>query len=161
MSIKSLQKEIHKENVDAGWWDAKEPNEATRVASAIAMMHITLSKALETVRKGGTVDFMSVYQDLDLCLNRDDSDTMLIKLALMHSELSEAAEYHISGGNDDHLTNRKGEEAELSDAVIRILDYAEKKGYNLQDTMKEKREYNKSRKDHSPEERKKKNGKQF
>lgn len=161
MSIKKLQESIHKDNVDAGWWDDKETNEATVVASAIGMMHLVLSKSLEKVRKGVTINLEDIHKDINLCMNRDDDDSMLIKIALMHSELSEAIEYHLSGKNDDHLPDRKGEEVELADLIIRVLDYAEKKGYNLEEAIKEKREYNKHRKDHKLSERSKSNGKQF
>lgn len=161
MSIKKLQESIHKDNVDAGWWDDKETNEATAVASAIGMMHLVLSKSLEKVRKGGSINLDDIHKDIDLCMNRDTDDSMLVKIALMHSELSEATEYHLSGKNDDHLPDRKGEEVELADLVIRVLDYAEKKGYNIEEAIKEKREYNKHRKDHKLSERSKSNGKQF
>lgn len=161
MSIKQLQESIHKENVDAGWWDKKESSEATKVASSIGMMHMVLSNALECVRKGGKVDFSDVYKNMDLCLNRQSDDSMLVKIALMHSELSEATEYHLSGENDSHLPNRKGEEVELADLLIRLLDYAEKKGYDLEGAVVEKREYNKHRKDHKLSERNKAGGKAF
>lgn len=161
MSIKQLQKEIHKNNVEAGWWDAQEPTKARQIASAIALMHLELSYALEKIRKGGDIDLMEVFEKMDLCINKDVCDEHLIKLALMHSEISEATEYHLSGENDSHLTNRKGEEVELCDAVIRIADYAESKGYDLESGIAEKREYNKKRQDHSKEARSEKSGKQF
>jgi len=161
MSIKQLQKEIHKNNVEAGWWDAQDPTPARKMASTIALMHMELSQALEKVRKGEEIDLMDVYQKMDLCLNKDVCDEHLIKLALIHSEISEATEYHLSGENDSHLTHRKGEEVELCDAAIRIADYAESKGYDLESGIAEKREYNKKRQDHSKEARSKKSGKQF
>lgn len=46
------------------------------------------------------------------------------KIALMHSELSEALEGTRKNTMDDHLPHRKTEEVELADAVIRIMDYA-------------------------------------
>lgn len=64
MSIKKLQESIHKDNVDAGWWDDKETNEATVVASAIGMMHLVLSKSLEKVRKGGTINLEDIHKDI-------------------------------------------------------------------------------------------------
>lgn len=161
MSIKKLQKEIHKNNVEAGWWDEQEPTKARKTASAIALMHLELSQALEKVRKGEDIELMKVFERMTLCIDKEVCDEYLIKLALMHSEISEATEYHLSGENDSHLTERKGEEVELCDAVIRIADYAESKGYNLESGIAEKREYNKKRQDHSKEARSKKSGKQF
>lgn len=54
------------------------------------MMHLVLSKSLEKVRKGGSINLDDIHKDIDLCMNRDIDDSMLIKIALMHSELSEA-----------------------------------------------------------------------
>lgn len=88
MSIKKLQESIHKDNIDAGWWNDKKTNEATVVASAIGMMHLVLSKSLERVRKGGSINLDDIHKGIDLCMNRDTDDSMLIKIALMHSELS-------------------------------------------------------------------------
>ena len=45
MSIKELQKSIHKDNVEAGWWDEKLKTETTRLASCFALMHMELSKS--------------------------------------------------------------------------------------------------------------------
>lgn len=62
---------------------------------------------------------------------------------------------------DDHLPHRKMAEVELADAVIRILDYAEAFGYDIEGAITEKLEYNKHRADHKRENRAKEGGKQF
>lgn len=46
------------------------------------------------------------------------------KIALMHSELSEALEAHRKGLKDDKLPEYDGLVVELADCVIRIFDFA-------------------------------------
>ena len=82
-------------------------------------------------------------------------------LCLVHSEISEAMEGDRKSLMDDHLPHSYMLEVELADAVIRILDIAEWKGFNLQDAIIEKIEYNKNRQDHKKENRNKENGKKY
>lgn len=82
-------------------------------------------------------------------------------IALMHSELSEALEGVRKDLNDDHLPHRKSCEVELADAVIRILDFCGKKGYDIGGAMVEKLIYNSVREDHKLENREKEGGKSF
>lgn len=83
------------------------------------------------------------------------------KLALIHSEISEAMEAHRKGLRDDKLTHRMGIEVELADAVIRIGDLAGALGLDLGGAIAEKMQYNASREDHKPENRIKQGGKSY
>lgn len=67
------------------------------------------------------------------------------RIALIHSELSEALEADRKNLNDDKLTHRKGLEVELADALIRILDMAGGLEMDLGGAIEEKLAYNKTR----------------
>lgn len=83
------------------------------------------------------------------------------KIALMHSELSEALEAYRKDLMDSHLPLRKGVEVELADAVIRIMGTARKLGLDLAGAIIAKADYNDTREDHKPENRKGEHGKRF
>jgi NTP pyrophosphatase (non-canonical NTP hydrolase) len=83
------------------------------------------------------------------------------RLALIHSEISEALEGVRKDTMDDHLPNRKTVEVELADAVIRILDLAGSLGLDLAGALAEKHLYNQNRADHKKENRDDVNGKKF
>ncbi|CEF89400.1 hypothetical protein [Pseudomonas phage vB_PaeM_C2-10_Ab08] len=74
-------------------------------------------------------------------------------LMLVTTEIAEAAEGVRKDLMDDHLPERKMEEVELADAIIRIMDYANVRGLDVAGAMIEKIEYNMTRADHKREAR--------
>lgn len=84
-----------------------------------------------------------------------------LKLALIHSEISEALEGIRKNLMDDKLPHRKMGEVELADAIIRIFDLSGLMCYNVTQAIYEKMEYNLHREDHKLEHRAKEGGKQF
>jgi hypothetical protein len=83
------------------------------------------------------------------------------KLCLVHSEISEALEGARKNKQDDHLPHRKSEEVELADALIRILDWAAYRGFDIGSAVSEKLEYNTRRVDHTDAARLAAGGKTF
>lgn len=84
-----------------------------------------------------------------------------LKLALAHSELSEALEGFRKNLLDDHLQKRSMLEVELADAIIRIVQMAAYLDLDIGGAVIEKLEYNSKRADHKIENRVKDNGKRF
>lgn len=70
------------------------------------------------------------------------SDNTGEKIALMHSELSEALEADRKGLMSDHIPGFTGVAEELADVMIRILDFAGHHKIDLGDALIEKMQFN-------------------
>lgn len=80
----------------------------------------------------------------------NDPNVIGAKLALIHSEISEALEEVRKDGVSfyfamDGSGKPEGVAVELSDAIIRILDLAEAMGFDIEHAMTEKMDYNDTR----------------
>ena len=68
------------------------------------------------------------------------------KIALMHSELSEALEaLRHRNPSDSHIPAFTALEAELADVMIRVMDYGVYRNLRLAEAIQAKREYNATR----------------
>lgn len=94
-------------------------------------------------------------------VDREDTKEKVVKLALIHSEVSEAFEGVRKNNFDDHISSRRAEEVELADVLIRVFDYAGGFGLDIAGAMVEKLLYNQTREDHKQEARASENGKKF
>lgn len=92
---------------------------------------------------------------------RNNSLVVSNKLALIHSEISEAMEGDRKNAMDDKLPHRKMIEVELADALIRICDLAGFLGLDLGGAVVEKDAFNDVRKDHKMEARNAPGGKAY
>ena len=101
------------------------------------------------------------WHDKDTGVLLDQEYQVPIKLALIHSEISEALEGDRKGVTDDHLPHRPAIEVELADALLRIFDLAAAKQLDLAGAFVEKAQYNARRKDHSAEARQGEQGKTY
>lgn len=85
-----------------------------------------------------------------------------LKLALVVGEIGEALEaVRKNKGADDHIPTFTAEEAEVADAIIRLMNYATDRNLRVAEAIVSKNEYNRNRKDHSKKGRAAANGKRF
>lgn len=85
-----------------------------------------------------------------------------LKLALVVGEIGEALEaVRKNVGQDEHIPTFSAEEAEVADAIIRLMNYATDRNLRVAEAIVAKNEYNRNRKDHSKEGRAAANGKRF
>jgi NTP pyrophosphatase (non-canonical NTP hydrolase) len=119
-AFKDIQMAVHSTAVSKGWWD---PPEWT--------FHVDVVD--------GEVDCDEIRAKF---LDRNDGEL----LALIHSEVSEALEA-LRHGNppDDKIPLFSGAEAELADTIIRIMDLAERRNWNIAGAIIEKMRYNQGR----------------
>ena len=107
----------------------------------------------------------SWWKDKDGNDVRKDPEKLLAvvgwKLALIHSEVSEATEGIRKNLKDEHLPQHPSGAVELADAIIRIADLAGGLGYDLGTAIADKMAYNAVRADHKPEARAAENGKKY
>ncbi len=118
-SISALQKEVHALAREKGWYDS---NEGRNPLEMLALIMSEVGEAVEEVRKGNEPVYGHAHNQIDGNYKISSTDSRFTK-----------------------YTKPEGEFVELADAIIRILDYAEFRGVNMQEVIKMKHEYNKTR----------------
>lgn len=121
MNINDWVNKIHKCAVDRGWW------EKPRTPLEIHMLCVSeLAEATEEVRNNKP----ALYIDLSSQSKED--------FGIFSSDFPQFKEY---AGK----YKIEGEQAELADCVIRIFDYFGKQGWDLEEVIRMKHEYNLTR----------------
>lgn len=146
-AINELSREIHENNVQAGWWTDLKYDE--KVESLMREFGLQRSQVEKILRKLG--------MERSTLKTRNKGEL----LCLVHSEISEAMEGDRKDLMDEKLPHRKAFEVELADALIRIFDIAGAYNLDLGGAIAEKRAFNKQRKDHKIENRLKAGGKKY
>ena len=146
-ALNELSKEIHENNIKAGWWSDLKFDEK-------------LSKLKQDFNIGESAG-EAILEAVGITRSTVNTRNVGEILCLIHSEISEAMEGHRKNLPDDKLPHRSMLEVELADAVIRIFDLAGAKGLDLGNAIAEKRAFNANRADHKIENRLKENGKKF
>jgi NTP pyrophosphatase (non-canonical NTP hydrolase) len=113
--MNKLRDEIHQNAVEHGWWQ-----EERSFGEIIALCHSELSEALEEYRNGHEPD--------ELYFRDKDNPNI-----------------EIYGGDWDGINKPEGVAIELADCIIRILDYCGKAGIDIEEAIRIKHEYNKTR----------------
>ncbi|QNO00101.1 hypothetical protein QGX20_gp080 [Pseudomonas phage phiPsa300] len=120
--------------------------EVARIADSITLLQ-------DTIYRGNVAAGWWKNISTNEAFPKGDITLILSKLALVHSEVSEATEGVRKNLMDDKLPHRPMAEVELADAIIRAFDLAGHEGWNLAGAIIEKLYYNDQRADHKIENR--------
>ena len=125
--LNQLRDEIHQNAVEHGWWE-----EERSFGDIIALCHSELSEALEEYRNGMPMK----YNKCKELLQEDDPKDRICEPI----DCDQCCE-----GCPDFIDKPEGIAIELANCIIRILDYCGKAGIDIEEALRIKHEYNKTR----------------
>lgn len=129
MNLNQWRDEIHALAKEKGWWEGERT-----FGEIIALCHSELSEALEEYRAGNYSIYYNCTKNpaiIEPCIYEDDNQC---ELAFMYY------------GECNYKNSKpEGIPAELADCIIRILDYCGKEGIDIEEAVKIKHQYNKTR----------------
>lgn len=125
ISLNDFAREVHVNAVKHGWWEQEAP-----FAQIIALCHAELSEALEEEREGNPSIYYICPDDGQKC--KCDGKTTRCG---WEDEMPDACK----------ADGPQGKVIELVDCILRILDYCNKEGIDIEQALEIKHEYNQGR----------------
>lgn len=126
MNLNVLAKDVHQNAINHGWWEKER-----EFGSLVALMHSELSEALEEHRNGHEPTETYFPCENNDCRNNYEGNCY-----------KNVDAYKTTC---DIILKPEGIPAELADVIIRILDYCGKEGIDIEEAIRIKHEYNKTR----------------
>lgn len=120
-TLNQWRDEIHKNAVEHGWWE-----EERSFGEIIALCHSELSEALEEYRNGR-------------------KPTEIWWRCKIREEWEDGCAANFVGACECEKDKPEGIPIELADCIIRILDYCGKEGIDIEEAIRIKHKYNKTR----------------
>ncbi len=120
VSISEWQTEVHELAKEKGWYNPPKSD-----LEVMALIHSEISEAVEELRSKEEKPYLYQLQDME---GREEKFPVLPDHRLW-----------------DPALKPEGLASELADAVLRILDYCEWKGINLEEAIKLKHAFNRTR----------------
>ena len=125
-TLNELAKEIHENSVAHGWY---EPPRS--FGEIVALCHSELSEALEEYRAKKPMVYCAEHK----CGENESGDDMNVCLDC----------YHKRAESDETMFKPEGIAVEMADCLIRILDWCGSEGVDIDEIVRIKNAYNRTR----------------